>query len=409
MRILVIADGRSPITRNWVGDLIHSGHDVVLVSTFPHESISGLKAEYSLPICFSRFAGNQTQGINTRSVSSNRKSRLRAIIRRYRGLFQQLRYWIGPLSFFHYRRELRKILSRHGFDLVHVLRIPFEGLFAVPVLKDQKVVVSIWGNDLTLHAPKNAYMRRATRRVLARANGLIVDVKRDIDLAYEWGYAKDKPVMVALTSGGIDIEMMHNSIAEYTPENFSIPEGKIVINPRGIRPGYIRNDTFFAAIPLVLASMDEPVHFLCPSMAGQSEAEHWVHLHHVEEAVTLLPFLSQQELWYCFSKSQVMVSPSTHDGTPNSLLESMVMGSIPVVGDIASLREWVVDKKNGYLIDPSSPEKLAAAIITVLKNKEFREDAKAHNLRLVAENASRKSVRQQRDRFYSQILNQPTV
>ncbi len=409
MRILVIADGRSPITRNWVGGLIQSGHDVVLASTFPHKSITGLHAEYSLPICFSRFAGNQTQTASPKQDISGRKRGLRSIIRRYRKFFQQLRYWVGPVTFFYYRRELRKILSRHDFDLVHVLRIPFEGLFAVPVLKDQKVIVSIWGNDLTLHAPKNAYMRRATRRVLSRADGLIVDVKRDIALAHQWGYAKNKPVMVALTSGGIDIEQMLASIADFVPKNFSIPAGKIIINPRGIRPGYIRNDTFFAAIPQVLAEMDEPVHFLCPSMAGQAEAEHWVQSNHVEEAVTLLPFLSQQELWYCFSKSDVMVSPSTHDGTPNSLLESMVMGAIPVVGDIASLREWVVDEKNGRLVDPSSPEALAGAILSVLKNPEFCAAAKAYNLQLVEENASRNSVRQHRDLFYSQILNQPTA
>ena len=42
-----------------------------------------------------------------------------------------------------------------------------------------------------------------------------------------------------------------------------------------------------------------------------------------------------------FQGARVAVSPSTHDGTPNTLLEAMSCGSFPVAGDIESLREWI--------------------------------------------------------------------
>ena len=120
MRILVIADGRSPITRNWVGDLVESGHEVVVVSSFPHQSIPGLKAEYTLPICFSRFAGSQIQQSRQQESASPEPSFFQRLIQNYRGTFQQLRYWLGPLTFPRYRRQLKKILAHHVFDLVHV-------------------------------------------------------------------------------------------------------------------------------------------------------------------------------------------------------------------------------------------------------------------------------------------------
>lgn len=407
MRILVVADGRSPITRSWVEDLVNSGHDVVLVSTFPHGLLPGVEAQYVLPICFSRFAGSQVQNPEAGVRKESSRSVLRGLIRKYRNAFQHLRYWLGPVTFPIYRPRLKKILGQHAFDLVHILRIPFEGLFAMPVMKGLPTVVSIWGNDLTLHAPKNGYMRRNTRKVLERADGLIVDVKRDIALAQQWGYSTRKPVMVALTSGGIDAKAMHSVLEGYSPEGFQLPEGNIVTNPRGIRPGYVRNDTFFAAIPKVLMAMDAPVHFLCPSMAGQPEAEQWVQQYGLEENVLLLPYLSQKDLWYIFSHTQVFVSPSTHDGTPNSLLEAMAMGAIPVVGNIASLQEWVEDGKNGCLIDPSSPEEFAAAIVFVLKNEDLAARMRAFNQSLAEEKASKQSVRTQRDAFYNQILNHP--
>jgi hypothetical protein len=252
-------------------------------------------------------------------------------------------------------------------------------------------------------------MRRNTRKVLEIADGLIVDVDRDIELARRWGYSSDKPIFVALTSGGLNVNKMQHLLEDYHPDTFSIPSGKIVINPRGIRPGYIRNDVFFASIPVVIASMTEEVHFLCPSMEGQPEAENWVKEFGIEANVKLLPFISQQDLWYCFSKADVMVSPSIHDGTPNSLLESMALGAFPVVGDIESLREWVVNDHNGYLVNPESIEELSSAIIAALKNEDLRKQAKLLNRQLVIDRASRSIVRRRRDEFYNQILNQPMI
>ena len=409
MKMLVIADGRSPITRGWVGDLVQTGHQVVLVSTFPHQEIEGVVETHTLPICFANFAGSQAEGKTNTSDRPSSESRLRGLIRKYRGIFQDMRYWLGPLTFPFYRPKLKKILAAHDFDLVHVLRIPFEGLFAVPVLNNQNMIVSIWGNDLTLHAPKNGYMRRATRRVLRRADGLIVDVKRDIALAQKLGYPADHPVLVALTSGGIETERLKTISQTHQPDGFALPDKRLVINPRGIRPGYVRNDTFFAAVPKVIEKLGESVHFICPSMAGQPEAEQWVSEYSLQDAVSLLPFLSQQDLWYCFARSEVMVSPSIHDGTPNSLLESMALGAFPVVGDIASLREWITNGENGFLVDPASPDDLANAILSALRSIELRENAKNTNLRLVEERASRAVVREQREEFYNQIRNHPVV
>ncbi len=58
MRILFVADGRSPTTLNWLRYWIENGYDVHIISTFPCAVIPRL-ASLSIPIAFSRFAGNQ--------------------------------------------------------------------------------------------------------------------------------------------------------------------------------------------------------------------------------------------------------------------------------------------------------------------------------------------------------------
>jgi hypothetical protein len=405
MKILVVADGRSPITRNWVRDLIDCGHNVVLVSTFPSDQIADTDHHFVLPVCFGRFAGGQTSA--NKGQQGQSLGLIKRFIQRYRDLFQTLRYSLGPLTFFFYRGRLRKIIQDTQPELVQALRIPFEAMFAYRALPDKMpFVVSIWGNDLTLHAPKSKRMGCLTRQVLQRTDGLIVDVERDVALAQEWGYAPAKPGMVALTSGGIDFERMKQAASQ--PPDFVelLPKGLWVINPRGIRPGYIRNDTFFAAAALVIEKTDLPVYFLCPSMAGQPQAEAWVQQFDLQRYVRLLPHLSQEELWYLFSQSAVMVSPSVHDGTPNSLLEAMVMGAFPVVADLDSLREWVNNGENGLLFDVNSPQALTEAILQALSDEDLRRGAAQTNYAMVYERASRERVRDLRERFYRQILNE---
>jgi hypothetical protein len=97
--------------------------------------------------------------------------------------------------------------------------------------------------------------------------------------------------------------------------------------------------------------------FICPSLAGNAQAQAWVEQFGLQQSTHLLPKLPQPMLWSLLKRSQVFVSPSSHDGTPNSLLEAMACGSFPVVGDIESMREWIEPGVNGLLVDPHSPRR----------------------------------------------------
>ena len=121
------------------------------------------------------------------------------------------------------------------------------------------LLVSVWGNDFTLHAPSTPWMRQATRRALARADALHSDTQRDLLLASDWGFDPAKPGIVLPGGGGIQLDVF------YPPDT---PPGPVVINPRGLR-AYVRNDTFFKAVPLVLEQIPE-ARFLCPTMQGRT-------------------------------------------------------------------------------------------------------------------------------------------
>jgi glycosyltransferase involved in cell wall biosynthesis len=176
----------------------------------------------------------------------------------------------------------------------------------------------------------------------------------------------------------------------------------MVVNPRGFR-AYVRNDTFFRAIPRVLERIPSVI-FACPAMAGDAQAERWLRQMGTGDAVRLLPPLDAPEMAALFRRAQVSVSPSTHDGTPNTLLEAMACGCFPIAGDLESIREWLVRGETGLIIDPADDEGLAWAILRALEDGGLRQTAARRNVEVIRQRADYLACMRQAEAFYRQVV-----
>jgi glycosyltransferase involved in cell wall biosynthesis len=393
MRLLFIADGRSPIANNWINYFVERGDEVHLVSTFDCIPEYELESYNFIPVAYSQVKKRTTQvkGNSTYQgfLWSSSFVNLRTSVRRY----------LAPLTIPTATDKLRKLINRIQPDLIHAMRIPFEGMLAATALQEKRdppLITSVWGNDFTLHAGTTPWMRRYTRQVMARTDGLHTDCHRDLRLAYQWGFSDVRPAIVLPGNGGIQIEMF------YPPLNGSNLREDTVINPRGFR-AYIRNDTFFKSIPGILARRPQ-TRFFCPGMLGEIQAQRWIEELKVTAAVELLPSVSREEMAGLFREAAIAVSPSIHDGTPNTLLEAMACGCFPVVGDLESLREWIEPGINGFLIDPDDPSELAEAVIEALEQPDLRIKARDHNQILISERAEYRTAMKEAGEFYHSLI-----
>ena len=314
------------------------------------------------------------------------------------------RYYFGPWNVSQARAAFGALVEETQPDLVHALRIPFEGMLASYTPSEIPLAVSIWGNDLTFHAGGSPWMKSATLRTLQRADALVADAARDIRLGHIWGFSMQKPSLVVPGNGGLDLAIIPDRTPQSLPFLQGIPpRAAMVVNPRGFRPGSVRNDIFFYAIPMVL-QRNPDVYFVCPAMAGQSQAYRWVRNFHLEKRVKLLPLLPQEQLWNLFSQAHIFASISSHDGTPNSFLEAIACGCFPVVGDIESLREWVVPGVNGLVVEPSRPQEVAEAILEGLDGENLRQSAALYNHDLIKTRASSAFVGQKINDLYQKLV-----
>lgn len=388
MKILYVADGRSPIAQNWIRHFAQSerGDEVYLASTFACSldfTIHGLEIT---PVAFSS-AKKVSQRPGTASA---RTVRLRTAFRQ----------WFGPLTIRRASQRLREYIERVKPDLVHAMRVPYEGMMAADAYNGTPLLVSIWGNDFTLHAPSTRLMSHYTNWTMQVSDALHADCHRDVRLAHEWGLNRAKPSLVAPGNGGIRTDVFH-------PPEGPI-EDPVIINPRGFRP-YVRNDMFFKAIPLVLKKHPN-AKFIFALMAGEPQVEQWTEQLGVRDAVELLPPLSHAQMADVFRRVQIVASPSIHDGTPNSLLEGIACGCFPVAGDLESIREWITPGENGLLFNSNDPRSIADAICVALESKDLRIKAMALNQEVILSRAEYQANMKMVEEFYGKLVrNQGNV
>jgi glycosyltransferase involved in cell wall biosynthesis len=407
MRICFITDARSQIARNWISWFVGQGHQICVISTYlaATDTIPGAKV-HTVPLMVNQFARVRHNG-NVGGQAS-RTSPFLAELRtgKLAGISNLIRYWAAPMELQFHVRRIRSVLAGFQPDIVHAMRIPFEGMLAATAVVDYPLLISIWGNDLTLHATDFRMVARLTRRTLERADALHCDCRRDSRLAVDqWGFDPSKPTAVLPGGGGVQTDLfIRTGASQQLRAELNIPtDAPIVINPRGFR-GYVRNDTFFKAIPATLNAHPRTI-FLAVGMKDSPVAQRWVDRLGIRASVRLLGEQSRSQMAELFKIACVSVSITEHDGLPNTLLESLACGAFPVVGDVESIREWIEHGINGFVVPPDDSEAVASALVSAISDRKLRQLAAARNRKMIEARADHAKVMPLAEKFYLDVIS----
>jgi len=406
MRLLYIVDGRSPIALNWIDYFLNKGFEVHIVSTYPCEFDQRFASSHFIPVAFSSY---KKQTSNTGKRSQERKTFSVVWGASLLNARTRIRQWLGPVTLFSASGKLNHIIEVVKPDIIHAMRIPYEGILSAFTKHDIPLIISVWGNDFTLHAKASFILTYLTRYTLKKADAIHTDCYRDIQLAYEYGFSKNKPFTVLPGAGGVHPEIFYSlesndsTLENKSSDTLHIGTRFTIINPRGFR-AYVRNDTFFKAIPKILSEKPDTL-FVCPNMSGEAKANEWVEKLGITENVHLLPKLTMQEMGNLFRSAHIAISPSTHDGTPNTLLEAMACGCFPITGDLDSIREWITSEENGLLVDPTDPQSISRAVIKALEDENMRMKASKINHEIIQQKALYPVVMKQVEEFYGLLMD----
>ncbi len=392
MRICLIADAQVPHSINWIKVLTRAGHEVCLISTYPTDG-EGLHLQHlkivTLDPSARLRATEKAVALGTKTVES------KPFISKLRGSalwasLAKLRDRAVPMRIARKSQVVSRLIAQWQPDIVHAMRVTFEGVLAQQAVSrvPTPLVLSTWGNDFSFFAAGSPTARRLVEVAVSRCDGLHSDCEKDVKNARNLGLPTDVPFTVAPGNGGVNRDQFYPGLAsQETRTKFGIPdEAQVILNPRGMKAG-IRNDTFFAAMPAVLAAFPNVV-FLCLGAAENRTAAELAHRYGVTDSCRFVGTFRHHDMPEIFRLADSFVSPSEHDGTPNSMLEAMACGTFPVVTPLEGVQEWIVDEENGLFFEVDDSSGMAKQMIRSLQDHALREKVLAANQAIIDERAS---------------------
>lgn len=101
----------------------------------------------------------------------------------------------------------------------------------------------------------------------------------------------------------------------------------------------------------------------------------------------------------------VIVHPSyANEGVPQSILQAMAMEKPVVASDVGSIKEVIIDRETGLLIEPKNHEQLSERVIELYKNPELRIKFGREGRRLVEKNYSIEKMLDKIESLYERLL-----
>ena len=190
---------------------------------------------------------------------------------------------------------------------------------------------------------------------------------------------------------GVNVEKFEPGAPDATlASKLGVSGRPVVFSPRSFRPLY-NLESIVSAFALVVAQVPNAM-LLMKNYKGEDPYTQLIKKHidalGLSESVRIVYDMPYERMRELYRMSTVTVSVPFSDATSMSVLEAMSCGSAPIVSDLPSLREWVQDGWNGYLVPPMDTKHLAARIIDVLKHPDTGAEWARRNRKLVEEKAN---------------------
>jgi glycosyltransferase involved in cell wall biosynthesis len=333
LRLCYISNPNSSHTRRWIGWFTRHGHETCLLADVPMKEV--------------------WQGTQVIDLS---------------------KFFYAPIIRFPiWSAWLRWFLQHWHPDVLHAHRVNSAGWLAASS-GFHPYIVTAWGSDVFIQPQRSKFARLLAGYTLRHADLITVNSQAMGRQTISLGAREDR---VRNVQFGIEMDIFNpQNLTEQQiidlRRRLSIPEkAPLVLCPRAISPIY-NIDIILQSIPLVrqkfpdvifafiVYNVDQDYKTRLDGMVsdlGLQANTRW-----------LSPIKQRGGLAELYHLSDVVVSVPTSDGTPVSVLEAMACARPMVCTDLPTLREFIRQGENGWLVPVGEPGALAEYIIRYLEN-----------------------------------------
>lgn len=304
-------------------------------------------------------------------------------------------YRISYLPFKYYPISSYFLHLIKQYDIIHIHKLGFFTDFLVMTkligLHKKPLVLSTHGgifHTKKLYLLKKLYFNFWCRFILKRISKTIADSKNDFKL-----FSKINP-RTKLIENRIDYQSF-SKIKKKPKGNTFIYIGRISKNKR--------IDNLIKTLYFVKQKTpDFKLFIIGEDWEGlKGDMKDMVKKMKLEKNIFFTGGVTDQKLRKYIARAKFFVSASEYEGFGFSVLEAMSSGTIPILNDIDSFRNFVKDKNNGFLVDYSKSKEVAELILSLI-NKDLSEISR--NAKKKAKEYNWKETIKKIEKIYRELL-----
>lgn len=422
MKILFVGEVGSIHVARWINQLYGSGWDYRIFQSVPYHA--GIRNEYNPAFFYLPYEILIPESFEVKftltSKPENRISRLFGkIFKKINMPFLTSRNNNPEIQ---HARFLANLIRDWQPDVIHSL-----GMFCnwrdngIVVLRARDMleggklpcpwIVSSWGADLDLYPYLGPKEWAEAEAILSSCDNLIIEGERDINLAKKLGFHGE--VLAKLPAyGGITWKTQ-----DYCPPGLPSQRRIVLLkgrdntdhvsaggDPQGramtaLKAFKICRDVL-SFYPIVIVQATPAIEKAAKALVAEG-MDITIHPNSVS-----LPY---NEWLNLLGSARILIAVTASDGLPSTLIEAMSLGVFPIHSGLETVREWLTDGENGFLVPFEDPEAVAHALRTALEDDAFVDKVAERNLEIIAGNLSDTIVRPKVINLYKNMITNDRI
>lgn len=201
---------------------------------------------------------------------------------------------------------------------------------------------------------------------------------------------------------GVDVQTFHPGDRQQARVRLGLPLDQpiLLFVANGIKKNPFKDyETLRAAILLIGEMSAQPIHFVALGEQGQTEQLGQATVHYIDRTMNLELVASY------FQAADIYVHASKAETFPNTILEAMACALPVVASDVGGISEQVVDGITGLLVEPLNPDRLAQAVLRLLKEPTLQQQMGAAGLARVRDYFTLERQAKQYQDWYEEIVS----
>lgn len=265
------------------------------------------------------------------------------------------------------------LFKKNSDSIIHLvgLKNMMWGGLAAKMVKTKGVLFAVSGLGTLFGENRREIISSAIQRVLKigmrRKNAAVIFQNHDDEKLFMDNAIANKCFRFFIKGSGVDLK-------QYTPSFDKNNEPlRIIFTARMLREKGVED--LIAGAEILRPEYEGKVEFLlCGGLSSNPNALSKEEMDSLTDGNYIKWLGHRSDIPELLAQSDIMCFPSFYrEGVPKSLIEASACGLPIVTTDSVGCRDTVVNKKNGYIVNPHSPGEIAKALRKLIENPEKRK------------------------------------